>query len=513
MCRLAGGGWQRGPDFGDNSVVDADVDRFGAGASATDRAYITDQQVGNLAHEQDFGSGNWWFFVTFEDMRNSQDIPSVSELTWQIKDLLEGNFSGVRVGGEVSQPSRSANGHVYFTLKDDQAQLACVIWRSAAQRMGGELAHGQQVVVSGDVQVYAPSGRYQLIVKTVQQAGEGALQQAFERLKARLEAEGLFAPERKKPLPAYPQVIGVVTSESGAAFQDIRSTLERRYPLAKVLLYHAAVQGVGAAAEIARGIAYFSQSGTIDVLIVGRGGGSLEDLWPFNEEVVARAIAACSVPVVSAVGHETDFSISDFVADVRAATPTQAAVLVSPDITDVRLLLDDYARRCDRSVRAMVSGGRDTIRRMLKTHALMAIRERMSFSQERVRVLEQRMRTVVTTRTGRARDVVVLAGRTMLPALRMGLMRRGDSVMRLERALLPAARTRRQSGREIWQSLYYRLQSVNPTEPLERGFTRILQDGVWVRRRETLRSNVAVTVQWSDGDAQLGVSGSKGAAD
>jgi exodeoxyribonuclease VII large subunit len=501
MFGFVGGGLQSGSDFGNDAVADAQIDRLGAVLGAAHRTYVAQEQVGRLTHEEDFETGFWGFLITFEDMRNRSDIPSVSELTWHIKELLEGNFTGIRVGGEVSQPTRSANGHVYFTLKDDQAQIACVIWRSSAQRMPVELAHGQQVVVLGDVQVYAPSGRYQIIVKSVQQAGEGALQQAFERLKARLEAEGLFAAERKKPLPAFPRVIGVVTSESGAAFQDIRSTLERRYPLARVLLYHAAVQGVGAAAEIARGIGYFATSGQADVLIVGRGGGSLEDLWPFNEEIVARAIAACEIPVVSAVGHETDFSISDFVADVRAATPTQAAVLVAPDVTDLQLLLDTYEKRCERQVRALIGGGRDTIRQMLKTHALMAIRDRMRFSRERVGTLQQRMQAVLAGRTGRARDVVQLAGRTMLPSVRMLLMRRRDTVSGLERSLLPAVRMERQRKREAWQTLNFRLQQVNPTEPLERGFTRILQDGVWVRRREALRSEAPVTVQWRDGEA------------
>ena len=463
--------------------------------------------------------------ITFEDMRKANEIPSVSELTWQIKDLLEGNFSGVTVAGEVSQPTLSRNGHLYFTLKDDGAQIACVIWKTTVQRMRGELQHGQQIHVRGDVAVYAPSGRYQIIVKGIEQAGEGALQAAFERLKARLEAEGLFHPDRKRALPAFPKTIGVVTSETGAAFQDIRSTLERRYPLARVLLYHAAVQGVGAAGEISRGIAFFSQEPVVaDVLIIGRGGGSLEDLWPFNEEAVARAIAACPVPVVSAVGHETDFSIADFVADVRAATPTQAAVLVTPDIQDLRFQVDGLSNRGERSVRLMVESSRQTIRKMVKTHALLAIRDHLKLGHERIQRYQDRMRATLRQQTTASRERIQNARRTLLPGLRFRLMESRERRHRLEKDLLPALHTQVTIQRERLQTamrklepvvtsrlqresnkrmeLHYRLGSVNPTEPLDRGFTRILQQGKWVRSRNQLDDHADITIEWKDGSTQ-----------
>lgn len=244
------------------------------------------------------------------------DIPTVTELTDKIKALLEKNFVDILVEGEASNVKRSANGHIYFTLKDAGAQLPCVIWRNTAQRLGIDLMDGQQIVVGGDIQVYAPHGRYQMIVGLVQQAGIGKLQQAFEALKAKLKAEGLFEDIHKKPIPKYPKRIGVVTSKTTAAFQDIRSTLEKRWPIAEVLLYHASVQGVNAAPEIVKGIQYFSTQQNVDVVLISRGGGSLEDLWAFNEESVARAVFECEVPLISAVGHEVDFSISDFVADL-----------------------------------------------------------------------------------------------------------------------------------------------------------------------------------------------------
>src|SRR5699024_2476729 len=268
---------------------------------------------------------------------------SVSELTGEIKSVLEGNFIDVRVEGEMSNVSTSRRGHTYFTLKDEGAQLACVIWSGVNQRLGVELTDGQQITVGGDIQVYPPHGKYQLIVRSVEQAGKGALQQAFERLKAKLKNEGLFDEAHKKLLPEFPRHIGVITSATGAAFHDITDTLQRRWPLADVLLHHSSVQWANAASELVDAIRWFSDNQNVDVLIVGRGGGSLEDLWPFNEEAVARALFACKVPTISAVGHEVDFSISDFVADVRAATPTQAAILSTPDINEVRMRADDLA--------------------------------------------------------------------------------------------------------------------------------------------------------------------------
>ena len=263
------------------------------------------------------------------------DIPSVTELTGKIKTVLEQNFMDILVEGEASNVKRSANGHFYFTLKDSGAQLPCVIWRSTVQRLGIDLTDGQQIVIGGDIQVYEPHGRYQMIVNLVQQAGIGKLQQAFEKLKAKLKSEGLFDDIHKLALPKFPQRIGVVTSKTTAAFQDIRATLQKRWPLAEVKLFHASVQGVNAAPEIVNGINYFSNHKNVDVVIIGRGGGSLEDLWPFNEEAVARAVFHCEIPIISAVGHEVDFSISDFVADSRAATPTQAAVMAVPDINEI----------------------------------------------------------------------------------------------------------------------------------------------------------------------------------
>ncbi len=432
-------------------------------------------------------------------LKSRNTVPTVTEITWRIKDLLEGEFSGIMVSGEVSQPTTSANGHLYFTLKDDGASIACVAWRSSVQRFTGIPAHGEHVHVTGDVQVYPPSGRYQIVVKSIEQAGEGALQQAFEKLKKKLESEGLFEAERKRALPAFPKKIGVVTSETGAAFQDIRSTLEKRYPLASVQLFHAAVQGVGAAGEIARGIRWFSEARSVDVLIIGRGGGSLEDLWPFNEEIVARAIVECSVPVISAVGHETDFSISDFVADVRAATPTQAAVMATPDVRDLRLGVVEYERRVEAVVRGGLERSREKVNKMLKTHALLAVRDRLGYNRDALRRHRQQMVQIVHHRMAQYRQVASAVGKSTGPNLQLRILREHKRIEQLDRLREVRMSAVMVDVRDKWKELDFRLRSVDPTEPLQRGFTRILQNGEWIRSRSSFRSDAEATIQWKDG--------------
>jgi len=255
-------------------------------------------------------------------------IYSVGEITRHIKNHLESAFTGIWIAGELSNLKRPSSGHRYFTLKDDQAQISAVMFQSDARRVRFRPEDGMAVLVWGHITVYEPRGNYQIRVKRIEPRGKGELQLAFEQLKAKLEKEGLFAESRKRPLPLLPQRVGIVTSPSGDAVRDVCRILHQRYPNLEVLVYPAKVQGSLAAAEIAKGVRVLNRMGGFDVLIVTRGGGSLEDLWPFNEESVARAIAASAIPVVSAVGHEADFTIADFVADRRAATPSAAAEIV-----------------------------------------------------------------------------------------------------------------------------------------------------------------------------------------
>ena len=262
-------------------------------------------------------------------------ILTVSELTRQIKGLLEERFSEVWVEGEISNLRNHPSGHLYFTLKDDFSQIRAVLFRMQARSVRFLLEDGLHVVCRGRVSLYEKRGDYQLILESIEPRGVGALQLAFLQLKERLEKEGLFRPEHKKSLPMLPQRVGVITSPTGAVIRDILHILNRRFGNLHILLYPVRVQGEGAWREVAEGIDYFNRQKNADVLIVGRGGGSMEDLWPFNEEGLARAIYRSKIPIISAVGHETDYTISDFVADLRAPTPSAAAELVVRDKREI----------------------------------------------------------------------------------------------------------------------------------------------------------------------------------
>lgn len=265
-------------------------------------------------------------------MQTPTPVLTVSQLNKQVKTYLEIELGTVFVEGEISNLSKPASGHFYFTLKDQQAQIRCVFFKNRhTTPFAYKLDNGQQVIASGKLSLYEARGDYQLIVEELTEAGLGALYQQFEELKKRLAAEGLFNPERKKPIPTMPKSIGVITSTSGAAIRDILSTLARRYPVAKVFIYPSEVQGISAPQQLIHALERANQDQLCDVLILARGGGSIEDLWAFNHEQLARTIATSSIPIVSGVGHETDFTIADFVADYRAETPTAAAAAVTPD--------------------------------------------------------------------------------------------------------------------------------------------------------------------------------------
>jgi len=302
-------------------------------------------------------------------MQNARAPLTVSDLTRKIKQILESGFPSIAVQGEISNFKHHSSGHLYFTLKDESAQLPCVMWRSRTSGLSFAPEDGMKVIAGGRLTVYEVRGSYQLDVQSIRPLGAGELQAAFEKLKQKLQAEGLFERDRKRVLPGYPRRIGVVTSPTGAVLQDMKNVLRGRYPGIELVLVPVRVQGAGAAAEIAAALDDFSRFGETDLVIVARGGGSLEDLWPFNEEIVARAIARCRVPVVSAVGHETDFTIADFVADVRAATPSAAAAMVVPDRRELLENIADSWYRMKQAVLDIVSNQRERIHNLLNSYA------------------------------------------------------------------------------------------------------------------------------------------------
>jgi len=321
----------------------------------------------------------------------AKDALTVSEITAQIKSLIDSSFGLVWVIGEVSNFRQQASGHCYFTLKDAGAQLRCVMWRSTAAKVSVTPQDGMQMLVRGSLTVYEAYGQHQLVVSYLQPAGVGALQQAFEALKAKLAAEGLFEPVRKRAIPAWPSVVGVVTSGTGAAVRDIITVISRRMPTTRIIVRPTLVQGAGAAQDIVRGIADLNAQGESEVLIVGRGGGSLEDLWAFNEEPVVRAIAASRIPVVSAVGHEIDVTLADFAADVRAPTPSAAAELVVPDKEEIQGYVVGLYREMVSRLRGRIDVGAERLRDAWNPEVVRRLSDRVDRSSQDIDRLTESM--------------------------------------------------------------------------------------------------------------------------
>jgi exodeoxyribonuclease VII large subunit len=327
----------------------------------------------------------------------SEPVMSVSELTRHVRELLENDqtLRDIWVRGEVSNLSRPTSGHLYFTLKDNSAALRCVMWRNAVLRQPLLPQDGEAVEVHGYISVYEAGGQYQLYADLFRSLGEGELYQAFLRLKERLEAEGLFDVDRKRPIPHWPHRIGLVTSPTGAALRDILNTLKRRYPLATAILAPTPVQGDEAPGGIITALNALNQFASPDVIILARGGGSLEDLWAFNDEGVARAIAASPVPVITGVGHETDFTIADFVADLRAPTPTAAAELAAPNQVDLYQALSEQNQRLARSIQTILAEQRWEVSGLSNKLLLYSPRPRLLSERQRLDETQHRLETAI----------------------------------------------------------------------------------------------------------------------
>ncbi len=413
----------------------------------------------------------------------SDRVYSVAALLAEVNTLLEQGFSGVRVEGEATNVNPSGRGHVYFTLKDESAAIDCVLWASKAKRLKFELEDGLAVLVRGSLTIYAQRGRFQMVVDDVQPQGVGALQLAFEQLKKRLEQEGLFAAERKRALPALPNRVGIVTSASGAALQDMLKVL-RRHPFLDVVVAPATVQGAGAAAEIAAAIDRLTRSGRVNIVIVGRGGGSLEDLWAFNEEPVARAIAASPVPVISGVGHEVDFTIADFVADVRAATPTQAAEIVVARLEEQERRVNDAREVLRRDITRHLRHARTHLNGLAGSSGLAMVPQRIRLYRERLRRaarLAPALRRVFEA--AGARLEYASQGLRRLPArIAAGGHRRLLASRQQQLRQLMDAHTRRLRARA--EASARALGHLGPTRVLERGYSITTLEGATTPLRD-----------------------------
>ena len=423
------------------------------------------------------------------DLFNDKRILTVSQLTNLIKGVLEENFERVWVEGELSNLAAPGSGHLYFTLKDAGAQLKCVLFRAAAGSLKFKLKDGMKLVVRGRVSVFAQRGDYQIIVEYLEPQGIGALQLAFLQLKERLAKEGLFAESRKKPIPRLPRRIGIVTSPTGAAIHDILTVLDRRFANLEVLIAPVKVQGEGAAAEIAAAIRDVNRYRDVDVLIVGRGGGSLEDLWAFNEETVARAIADSKIPIISAVGHEVDITIADLAADLRAPTPSAAAELVVTSKSDLSTTVDSLTQRLNRSVAGLFSGYRGRLRAAqsaLRDPAMLigALGQRIDYCQERI---ETAIQTILERRSDRLNAVsnqlrlqnprlMVEYGREQLQGL---IARRDRSIQRHLDAMHESA-----------ARLSSSLDALSPLAVLSRGYAIVNR----VADRSVVKNSVMLTV-------------------
>jgi len=441
-------------------------------------------------------SKSQWDFGELFPTEATRKVLSVSELTAQVKRLLEKQVGAVWVSGEITNLRAQSSGHIYFTLKDATSQLSCVLFRGEAIMNRSVLQDGQKVLLQGDVTVYEARGQYQLIVHAVELQGIGALQVAFEKLKQKLAAEGLFAPDRKRPLPEYPQRIGLVTSPTGAAIRDVLHVVQRRNPGLEIILAPCRVQGDGAAQEIAAAIRLLNEfsvaavcdrrtsseeemrrsqtaaTNKLDLILVTRGGGSLEDLWAFNEEVVARAIFESAVPVVSAVGHEIDFTISDFVADVRAATPSAAAEIITEGVFASREFVAEAPALLRRKVRQRLEGVAGDFEQLHGRMTRLHPRRRLNEALQRLDDLQTGLSR--RTRQG-ARDRAIawrnLADRLLRVRPAQSLHQRRESLALSGRRLRELMQGRLQTRRNRFETMEARLRLLGPEQVLARGYS------------------------------------------
>lgn len=439
----------------------------------------------------------------------SPSIYTVSRLNQTVRLLLEQEIGQVWISGEISNFTQPASGHWYFTLKDNTAQVRCAMFRNSNRRVTFRPQHGQQVLVRASITLYEPRGDYQIIVESMQPAGEGLLQQKYEQLKATLSAEGLFDQQHKQPLPSPAHCVGVITSKTGAALHDILHVLKRRDPSLPVIIYPTAVQGDDAPGQIVRAIQLANARQECDVLIVGRGGGSLEDLWSFNDERVARAIFASQIPVVSAVGHETDVTIADFVADLRAPTPSAAAEVVSRNQLELLRQMQNGQQRLEMAMDYFLA---NRTRRFTQLHHRLQQQHpqlRLARQQTVLERLRQRMNLAVDTQLKRAvqrqqRTTQRLNQHNPQPRI----YRAQTRIQQLEYRLAETLRARLSSTRERFGNAVTHLEAVSPLSTLARGYSvTTATDGKVLKQTKQVKAGDVLTTRLSDGWVESEVKG------
>lgn len=388
-----------------------------------------------------------------------EGILSVSEITGLIKQTLEENFSEVNVIGEISNFKAHVSGHWYFTLKDANAQISCTMWRGINNYVFFTPQDGMKVIITGKLTIYPPRGSYQIDVRSMKPAGIGELQAAFEKLKQKLSAEGLFDEQYKKQIPKFPQKIGIVTAIDGAAFQDMKSIASRRYPLVEIVIASSKVQGEGAAEEIAECIKLLNRQKDVDLIIVGRGGGSLEDLWAFNEEIVARAIFDSQIPIISAVGHEIDFTISDFVADLRAATPSAAMELATPNKDELFAFIDEFSDYFPEKMLEIVSNYHNEIDKAISSYGF---RVPQDIVKNKIQLLDNLIYRFQNNFDIKLSD--------------------------------------QKKGLELLES---KVDSFNVDNVLKRGFSIIKQNDRYITRKKNLEKDKSLDIKFYDGEVRI----------
>lgn len=456
---------------------------------------------------------------------------SITELTSQFNESLQAHFPVVSFKGEISQCTRASSGHVYFTVKDEKSQLAAVMWRGVASSLSFDPKQGMEVLCQGKPNIYSGSGKFQVVVHRMEQAGEGLLQRRFLELKAKLEKEGLFDESRKRPIPFLPSRIGIVTSKSGAAIHDIMTKIQERMPNVPTVLYDARVQGDGSAEEIVAGIEYFQKEGRCDVLIIGRGGGSLEDLWSFNEEIVVRAVFASHVPVICAVGHEVDVSLSDMAADVRAPTPTAAGEMVVPRREDLLRELNRYEQKflnfdswfypfaqkvddLDQRLRGSISFRVEQCRAQLERARgnLSTIRPDRFLGQLKSKLhelellLKERMQRRVRSEDARLAQCERVLARCDPTRL---VMAAKEQVQSLEHQLKQGLAFRLREETQKLREFYKMLQALNYEKVLRRGFSLVSSEGKLVRSASDVELGQKLEIRFGEGEAEAKVSALK----